>query len=207
MSTEGFDGPGLDELVAIRSLMEESQSFLSGTWPHQLVWGAIGAAGVTGTWGAAATGHVDWIPWIWIVAVGAGWAFSLGGVGRGASLGRVRNVASRAFGGVWMALGVTLTLLGAVAVGSAARGTPVVDPQILPGLIALIFGAGYFASGYLAGLRWLQGVALLWWSGGVGLLLWRHHTALLVLAVMTILLEIGPALVLRRSEREERAEA
>lgn len=204
---ENFDGAGLDDLAAIRSLMAESQSFLSGTWTYQFVWGLVGATGLTGTWSAARAGHFDWIPWIWIVALTFGWGYSLWSRLAGSEGGPVSNVASRAFGSIWIALGVTLTLLGAVALSPSTGGGAVIDPRLLPGLIALIFGAGYFSSGHLARLRWLQGVAIAWWAGGVALLLWRHPDALLVLAVMTVFLEIGPALLLRRGDVREGAGA
>jgi hypothetical protein len=108
----------------------------------------------------------------------------------------VRNVAMRAFGGIWMSLGVTLTLIGSVSVYSGA-----LEPSSLPGVLAVVFGAGYFASGFVAGLVWLSAVGVAWWAGGVGLLFWRTPGNLLVLAAMVVALEVVPALVLRRRER------
>ena len=75
----------------------------------------------------------------------------------------------------------------------------------MSGVVAIVFGAGYFATGFTAGLRWLQGVGAAWWIGGVGLLLWQSPQGLLALAAMTILLEIGPALRLRQLARASAA--
>lgn len=187
-----------EELASIRALMAESQGLLSGTWPHQLVWGAAGALGLVATWWGVWRGAFDYALWVWAAVLAVGWTFSLREGRRGRTRGRVRNVATRAFSGIWLGLGVTLTLLAAVALLTGA-----IDPRTLPGSIALILGAGYFASGFLSGLRWLSGVAVAWWVGGLGLLLWRGPEILLALAVMAVVLEVGPALVLRRMDRAQ----
>jgi hypothetical protein len=190
-----------EELAAIRSLMADSQSFLRGTWPHQLAWGVIGTTGVLATWIALGAGSYSATVWIWGVLVAHVWIFSFAVMRRGDGGAPVRNVASRAYGGIWIALGVTLTILGTMTAGVGA-----VDPLGLPGLIAVVFGAGYFASGWLAGLRWLTAVGVVWWVAGVALLIWSDPRGLLVLAALTLLLEVGPALALRRMERTADAE-
>lgn len=186
-----------EDLAAIRSLMAESQSFLSGTWSHQLVWGSLASIGLVATWLAVRAESWSLIGGVWAAVLLAGWGWSLVGARRRTGRSRVRNVASRAFGAIWMGLGVTLTLLGTVTVVTGS-----VDPLVLPGLIALVFGAGYFASGALAEMRWLSGVGVVWWIGGVALLLWRSPDAMLALAAMALFFEVGPALVLKGAERD-----
>lgn len=195
------DAPSARDLAWIRSLMDESQRFLCGTWRHQLVWGVIGVVSLTATWGALRTGAPNAVGWIWGAALALGWTYSLW-LGRRDARAPVRNVAGRAFGGIWMALGVALTLLGTMTIMTDA-----LDPMGLPGIVAILFGSGYFASAFLADLRWLSVVALAWWGGGVVLLLWRSPDAILALAAMTAALEAGPALLLRRIERTSRATA
>jgi hypothetical protein len=183
-----------EELAWIRSLMDQNQRFLRGTWRHQFVWGLVGTVGLVGTWLAVRTQSTGWIPWIWVICVGSGWAYSLPFSRGRRSVGppRVRSAASRAFGGIWMALGVTLTLLGTVSMFSGA-----IEPRAMPGIVAVVFGSAYFATGFVGGLRWIQIVGVTWWIGGVGLLFQQGPDALLVLAAMTVALEIGPALRLR----------
>lgn len=185
-----------EELASIRALMDESQGFLTGTWPHQLVWGILGCAGLVATWWSVVTSRFGLTPWVWAAVLALGWIHSLVRVRRAGSPGPVRNVATRAFGSIWLALGVTLTLLASASLIAGAM-----DPRGLPGVIATLFGAGYYASGFLAGLRWLRRVGMAWWVGGAVLLVWQEPESLLVLALMTVCLEIGPALALRRMER------
>ena len=84
-----------------------------------------------------------------------------------------------------MGLGVTLTLLGTVSMFSGA-----IDPRTMSGIVAIVFGAGYFATGFAGGLRWIQGVGVAWWVGGVALLLWQSPDALLALALYSKLIRV-----------------
>jgi len=186
-----------EELAWIRSLMDQNQRFLTGTWRHQFVWGLVGTIGLSGTWLAVRTETVRWIPIVWLICVGSGWTYSLVlSRNRGSGKPRVSSVASRAFSGIWMGLGMTLTLLGTVSMFTGA-----ISAQAMPGIVAVVFGSAYFATGFVGGLRWIQGVGAAWWVGGVSLLFWQHPDALLVLAAMTVMLEIGPALRLRHMRR------
>lgn len=189
-----------EELAWIRALMDQSQTFLCGTWRHQFLWGLVAMAGLVGSWSAGQTERYALIGWIWLGAGMLGWAGSLRLARRDALNPAVRSVAARAFGGIWLGLGVSLTLLGTSTVVLGA-----IDPRAMSGIVAIVFGAGYFASGFTAGLRWIQLVGVAWWIGGVGLLLWRGSEAMLVLAAMILVLEVGPALRLRLIERAHRA--
>lgn len=183
------------ELRAIRSLMADSQAYLAGTWRHQLAWGCLTTVGLLGTWASTLTGAYGVVNWLWAGVLIVGWTGSLT-LERTRTPPPVRNAAGRAFAGVWLGTGVALTLTGTVAVWSGSLA-----PAALPGMLAVLFGAGYFASGFLAGLGWMGWTALAWWIGGAALLWWPGPHALLVLAAMVLLLEVAPALVLRYRER------
>lgn len=184
-----------EDLAAIRALMTDSQRLVRGTWSYQLVWGILATAGLTGTWIAQRTERYDAILLMWVALVAVGWAFSIARSRRDRSSAPVRNAATRAFGGIWMGLGVTLTLIGIVTIPTGA-----VAPGGLPGILAALLGAGYFASGFLAGLRWMLYVGLAWWLAAGALLVWQGPAAILALAALTVVLEIVPALVLRTFE-------
>lgn len=183
-----------DDLVAIRALMTESQRLVRGTWSHQLVWGILATVGLTATWAVQQAGRYEAILPMWLGLVVVGWTFSIVR-GRRYEQAPVRNAATRAFGGIWIGLGVTLTLIGLVTIPTGA-----VRPGGLPGVLAAVLGAGYFASGFLAGLRWMLFVGLGWWLGAFALLLWQGPSALLALAGLTVAFEVIPALAFRKLE-------
>lgn len=190
------DTTAQEDLAWIRSLMDHSHRFLGGTWRHQAVWGLVGSLGMLSTYLAVRAARYEWVPWLWLAAVGAGWFYSLV-LARGHDRApTVRNAASQAFGAIWISLGVTLTLIGAISIFTGALA-----PHALSGVVAALFGAGYFASGFVAGLRWLQAVAVAWWVGAAVLLVWASPHGLLLLTAMTVVLAIGPALRLRQLEQ------
>lgn len=181
------------ELALIRGLMEGSQRLLAETWKHQVAWGLLIAVGLVTTWWGQATGNRTLLVWIWPAVLAVGWLFSLTIGYRDARRAPVSNAAGRAFAGIWIGAGVSLSLLGLLGPLVGAY-----TPMALPGVVAVILGLGYFASGVVAGLGWLRGVGLAWWASGTALLIWRDTWALPALAALVLLLQVGPALVLRR---------
>jgi len=185
-----------EELAWIRSLMEESQRTLAGTWRHQALWGVLSAGGLLGTWALLAAGRSTPIGWMWAALLTVGWAGSLWLGRRARGRAGVRSSTGRMFGAVWMGAGVTLTLIGGAGIWS-----PTVPQHILPGVLATVIAAGYFASGFLAGLGWLRGVAAAWWACGLLFLLLPGPWTLAAMAAAVLLLQVGPALALRRQAR------
>ena len=94
-------------------------------------------------------------------------------------------------------MGITLTLFGGTSLLTGA-----IDPKALSGIIAIVFGAGYFASGFISGMTWLTRVGAAWWGGGLVLLVWSPPDTLLLLAGLTLALAVAPALRLRQIERD-----
>lgn len=184
-----------DDLAAIRALMADSQALVHGTWWYQLLWGFLVTLGLVLTWFGEQSGRYGLIAVGWMGVVVVGWTASMIRGRREATEARVQNAASRAFSGIWIGLGVTLTLVGMVSIPTGA-----VAPDGLPGLLAIVLGAGYFATGFVSGLRGLIFVGVGWWVGGGALLFLQGPNAILGLAALTMLLEIVPALVLRRME-------
>lgn len=184
-----------NDLATIRALMADSQKLVRGTWWYQLVWGVLITLGLVLTWMGEQSGQYRLIALGWVGVVATGWVASMVRGRRDADRATVQNAASRAFAGIWIGLGVTLTMVGMVSIPTGA-----VAPDGLPGLLAIVLGAGYFATGFVSGLRGLSLVGVGWWIGGGALLFFQGSSAILGLAALTVLLEIVPALVLRGME-------
>lgn len=187
-----------EELSAIRALMTDSQRLIRGTWSHQLVWGVLVSVGLALTWAAEQSERYPLIAAVWLGVVVTGWTFSIWWGRTHDAQASVHNTATRAFAGIWVGLGITLTMIGMLTIPTGA-----VAPDGLPGVLAAILGAGYFASGVLAGMRWLLLVAVAWWLGAAALLVWQGPGTLLGLAALTVAFEVLPALALRRAEAGE----
>lgn len=184
------------DLAVIRRLMEESQTAVAEDGRHFLLWGALSAVGLLGTW-AAVVGVVALDPrWLWAAVVAVGWTGSFWMGIRGGRRSRVRTLGGRLIAVVWISCGVTLTLIAAAGLLGG-----VVPVQALSGLVAVVLAGGFLGSAVLTGQRWLGAVAAAWWLGGGVMLFFPGLYTLPLLAAMAIALEVVPGLVLRRQAR------
>ncbi len=188
------------ELAWIRELMVDSRRALHGSWQHQVLWGCLISAGLAGTWAVAYAGRPEWIGPGWATLIMIGWGGSVLLGRRLAAGARVNTQSEGLFAGVWVGVGAALTLFGTVGMASGA-----LSPTTLPGVVAILMGVGYFASGHLAGLGWLRLVGVAWWLVGTGMLVIAGAWTLPALAAAFATLTLGPALVLRRQEALSRS--
>lgn len=185
-----------DDLAAIRRLMEDSQTAAADDGLHFLLWGVLTAAGLLGTY-AAVTGAAAVDPrWLWGVLLALGWAGSTWFGVRDARRARVRTLGRRLVAVVWIACGVTLTLIAAAGLLGGA-----VDPRALSGLVAVVIGGPFLATAALTGERWLGAVAAAWWLAGAVMLFVPGLYTLPLLAAMALAFEAAPGLVLHRRRR------
>jgi len=185
-----------EDLTTIRRLMEESQAAAGEDGRHFLLWGTLTAAGLLGTY-AAVTGTLPLDPrWLWGLLLAVGWIGSFWLGYRGHRLARVRTLGRRLLAVVWIAAGVTLSLIAAAGLFGGA-----VSPRALSGLVSVVIAGAFLVSAVLTGHRWLGGVAAAWWLGGAVMLFLPGLYTLPLLAAMTIALEVVPGVVLYRRSR------
>lgn len=189
-----------DDLAAIRRLMEDSQAAAADDGRHFLLWGTLTAAGLLGTYGAV-VGTLPVDPkWLWGVLLALGWAGSFWLGFRGARRARVTTLGRRLLAVVWIAAGVTLTLIAAAGLLGSA-----IDVRALSGLTSVVIGGPFLATAALTGERWLGAVAAAWWiAGGVMLFVPGLYT-LPLLAAMALALQVAPGAVLYRRWRRRTA--
>lgn len=174
--------------------MASNRRLVVGTWRHQVWWGALVGAGMAATWWA----HVQeaWLALavLWPVVIPVGWLGSWQ-LGRRRAAAPVRNAVTRSFVGIWVGIGVALSLMGIA--GIAGGG---IEPTVFPGIAAVLFGAGYLASARATGLAWLAGVAVVWWLAALPLLVLPGSWSYLALALLLVALQTGSGLALSREE-------
>jgi hypothetical protein len=183
------------ELAAIRGFMDRSRRLVAGSWRHQVWWGLLTAVALLLTWWGVATARYELTRWIWPVALPVGWIGSVV-LGRAEAAAPVRNPATRAFAGLWIGLGVTLSLVAVVGLYGGG-----LDPRALPGVLSIVLGGGYFATARITGIGWLGWIAVAWWVGGGVLLAFPGTWTLLALAAFAVLLEAVPGMALAREAR------
>lgn len=185
-----------EDLAAIRRLMEESQAAAADDGRHFLLWGTLTALGLLGTY-AGLTGAAAIDPrWLWGAVLALGWCGSFWLGLRGARTPRVRTLGGRLLAVIWIGCGVTLSLIAAAGLLGGA-----VPPQALSGLVSVVIGGAFLASGALTGQRWLRMIAVVWWVAGGGMLFFPGLYTLPLLAVMALAFQVAPGVVLYRRSR------
>jgi hypothetical protein len=176
-----------EDLVAIRGIMERTRDVVGYAAPHFVAWGILMAAALVATYLLRGQAGEGWSSWLWVVAVGLGWALSWVLAMRGRRRAQVRSQAGRMLGGLWLGTGVTMTLLGFAGPAGGA-----VSSSAVAGMLAAVLGAAYFATGVLAGRGWLMVVGAGWWAGSLVMLLWPGPHALLLMAAFMVALQAVP---------------
>lgn len=180
-----------EDLAVIRRWMEDTRREVVDRGKHLLIWGIISVVGLSATY-AFLVDALPWDPrWVWGLLLAAGWAASMivgWRDGRGA---RVSSLGRRLLSNVWVGLGVTLTLVGVAGIFGG-----VVSHLALPGLLSVVLAGGFMATSLLVDERWLAWVAVGWWVGGGVMLFVPGVYTLLLMAGMSLLLMVGPGVVL-----------
>jgi hypothetical protein len=185
------------DLAMIRRIVEESRRDVVDRGKHFLIWGPLSAIGLIATH-LSVVGATRLNPtWAWLAVLAVGWATSLVVGWRDGRRARVVTLGRRMLSGIWIAAGVTLTLLGLVGMFGGAY-----DHHALPGLLSAVVAAPVLLTALLIRERWLGAVAVGWWLGAAVMLVAPGLYTLLVMAVMSLLLMAVPGAVLYvRSQR------
>lgn len=189
-----------EDLAVIRRIMEETRRDVVDRGKHFLIWGGITTIGLVLTH-LAIVGGLAWKPgWVWVGLVGAGWVASMVVGWRDGRDTRVRTLGRRLLSGIWVATGITLTVIGMA--GIFAEPVPV---RILPGTLAVVIAPAVLVTGQLTGDRWWSAIAAGWWLGGIVMLLLPGPYTLLVMAGMALALMVVPGALLFVRARRPRA--
>lgn len=184
------------DLAFIREIMSESRSFATRSGIYFIVWGVVIALAMALTW-AFSVDMIDLHPFIvWGVAIVVGWAFSIWHGRRMARSSLAFHPSGEHIGWLWFALGITMTVAFFPGQMSGA-----IEPTAIPGLAALMVGAGVFVTAVLARIGWLRWIAAAWWIAGAVTITWPGSYALLLYAGLMVVLQVVPGIVLERMAR------
>lgn len=188
-----------EDLAVVRRLMEEARDLAWQHGKHFVVWGIIGTAALLLTYAHLTGGAQLPVGAVWSAALIIGWAFSAWVGWRDRRRARLRTIAGRMLGGIWLGFGVTASLIAVLALYTSALAG-----ELLGGLMAALLGFGFFASSFVGRQGWLRGLALGWWGGAVALFLWPGPHTLPLLAGLLLVFQVAPGLVIHlRGRRME----
>lgn len=188
------------DLAYIRQVMEQSRRYTAAQGVFFVIWGVAVSLALLLTW-LQILGHIGGSNFlVWGVVMVAAWGLTMY-----CAWQQHRDSATpyhaQLIGMNWTAVGIAMGLAFFVGVPTQALSV-----QAIPGLSALFVGVGIFNTGHLSSIRWLAGVGVVWLACGALMLAWPGVHNIMAMAVLLLVGQILPGLVLMREERARRAQ-
>jgi hypothetical protein len=112
---------------------------------------------------------------------------------------KVSSFAGKLIGITWLAVGIAMMLVGFV--GSFISGA--IHGVFISPLMCSFLGASYMLTGVIAGKKWLSYLSIGWWTGAIIMFFYPGLQAVLIMAVMMILFQILPGIILQIEFKHE----
>jgi len=196
-----------DDIAYMRAMAQEGRNapLLSG--PIMVAAGIIFGTASLAQW-SIQTGIVDVSPWaqLWVwVASGAAFGVALSVLIRRLNTKPgARSAGNKAVGAAWTGVGFGIFAMWAafMAVGLTSGSWEMM--RAMPIVVFAAYGSAWFVGGTMAGVKWMNWVAMLSYAGAVllGVFSTSPHL-LLIYAVMLVLVALLPRLALMRQEPAE----
>ncbi len=111
---------------------------------------------------------------------------------------RIKSLAGTILGKIWLANGIGMMLVAFIGGSFGAIHGVFISP-----LMCSFLGSSYFISGFIYGKKWISNLAFLWWLGAVIMFIFPGLYTVLMMAMMMILLQITPGIILYRNSKKE----
>ena len=179
------------EINMIKQIMDDSKKIVVDDGKGYIIWGILIVIGLVGTYILIQSRLYEFIGWLWVASIGAGWVYTIFKHVISGHKKKVRTFAGKILGALWFSCGITMTLIGFVGTGTGSYGAYTISP-----LMAVVLGIAYFVTGIIYGQPWVRNLAAGWWLGAVATFIWSGMYSLLVFAGMMIVLQIIPGIIL-----------
>ena len=186
------------EISMIKQIMDDSKKIVVDDGKGYIIWGALIVIGLLGTYFLILGKLYEYIGWLWIASIGAGWVYTIIIHAVKGHKKKVRTFAGKILGAVWFSCGITMTIVGFVGTGTGSFGAYTISP-----MMSVILGIAYFVTGVINGQGWVRNLAAGWWIGAIVTFIWTGINSLLVFAGMMVVLQIIPGIVLYSKFKKE----
>ncbi len=187
------------ELAFIKKVMTDSRKILIDDGKGTIFWGLLISFGLLITYLSVVQNWEAFLSWFWPVLIAFGWIYTIVTEMRHERKRRVKTFAGKIMGAVWIAFGISATILGFVGTVSGAYHSVIISP-----LIAVLLGTGYLVSGLLYGKSWVSYLSIAWWGGAIVMFFMQNLETLLIMIGMMILFQVIPGIILYREFKKEK---
>lgn len=186
------------ELSVIKKIMEDSRRINIDNGIHYIFWGVLVTTALLINYVMLITKTPgNYIGLMWFILMISG-AVIDGLIGkRQVKKSRAITYAGNLLGSLWLASGIAMFIFGFMGTVTKAY-----NPVYICPIISTSLGISYFTSGAIQQVKWLQNIAYGWWAGAALLFIFPSIHSLLIFAVMIVLLQIVPGIVLNKKSKE-----
>ena len=186
------------ELSLIKKMMDDTRKINIDNGIHYIFWGILIAVALFLNYLIIKLNfYPKYAGFVWLVLMVSGAVADIF-IGKYQSKrSSVSTYAGRLMSSLWFASGVAMFIYGFVGSFSGAY-----NPIFICPIIATSLGISYFTSGSIQQLGWLKSVSYGWWAGAIVMFVFPGIHTLLVFAMMIILLQIVPGIVLNKRSKE-----
>jgi hypothetical protein len=186
------------EINMIKQIIDDSKKIVIDDGKGFIIWGVLIVIGLLGTYFFIPLRLYEYISWLWITVIGIGWVYTIIIHAVKDHKKKVKTFAGKILGALWFSCGVSMTIVGFIGTGSGSYGAYTISP-----LMSVILGIAYFVTGIIYGRAWVRNLAIGWWIGAIVTFIWTGMYSLLVFAVMMIMLQVIPGIILYSKFKNE----
>ncbi len=197
-----------DELQYIRKIIEESRAAFVENGKIYILWGLIMAIGMGVTYLSFLLNRNLDTGYVWIALILLGWIMMIMLYRARKHKGqRAKSIIERIDTAIWGACGGAIGLLVIIFMlnyhydpSSSFFSTlfDTISPFVISFFSAIILGIAFYLSGIVNQIRWLRNLSFVCWAGAAAMFLWPSIHVFGLYALMLILFQVVPGIILQR---------
>ncbi len=134
---------------------------------------------------------IDYMYFVWIGLIAIGWGYAYFESRKHKRIKSTTSLTGKILGGVWLACGISMTILGFIGTISGAIRGVYVSP-----VLCLVLAIAYFVTGVVYDYKWQRNLSIGWWAGAIVMFFYPGAYSTLIMALMMIAFQIAPGIIL-----------
>lgn len=188
----------MDELQFIKKIIEDSKASIVYNGKDYIVWGLLVTIGLLLDYSAYVFKlNMNFILF-WGVIIGLGWIFSFFSYKKRKTECNPKTFAGKILGGVWLATGTAMTIVGFIGIPSGA-----IPGQSISAVLSTFLGMAFIVAGFIHNETWMKYLSVGWWIGAVYMFYFPGIHTVFVMALMLLCFQVIPGVYFYQKYKKE----
>lgn len=188
-----------EQLAVIKKIMDDSRKINFENGFYYIFWGSlISVALIINYYFIVTKSELKSVFILWPVIMLIGIIVAVIYGAKSEKRTNVKTFAGQICNSLWISLGVAIFTFAFI--GNIAQAY---SPFYISAMVSVLLGVGYFNSGIIQRINWLRNLGFVWWLGGWFLFYLKGPIIMLTFAIMLILFQVIPGIILYRKYKKE----